>query len=87
MVLSASQSLLVANDTRVVVAASGVTVTLDYGAVAGVIVDVFAVEACTVTYHTDSSTTVSLSMAANTKAAFLYFGGWKFSGTYGAVWN
>ena len=86
--VSSSQTLSASNDTRALINTSGITLTLPFSDnVSGAIVEVFAFQACTVTYYTAQGTTASLSMSAGTIAVFIYFNGWKFNGIYGAVWN
>ena len=87
-VITSSQTLSPEKDLRVFVTTTGVTVTLGFTDIPeGVMVDVYAIQATTVSYYTAQSTTASLSMGAGTKASFVYYNGWKYSGLYGAVWN
>lgn len=86
-VVTSSQAFTVTNDIKILVNASGVTVTLNFDSEEGAVAKVFAFQACTVTYYTAQGTTATLSMSAGTTAVFIYFNGWKFNGIYGAVWN
>lgn len=85
--LSASRADTVQGDTIYFIDTASVTLTLNFGSTQQSDVEVHALSACTVTYYTDASTAVSLSMSAGTRAKFIYFNGWKFNGVYGAVWN
>lgn len=85
--ISTSQTLVVSRDTMYFVDTANITLTLDFGSSNSVKVEVYAVEACTVTYYTAQGVSTSLSMLAGTRATFVCFNGWKFNGAYGAVWN
>ena len=86
--VSSSTSITATNDKRLLVVTSGVTVTLPFdGNGSGSLVDVFAIEDCSVIYYTAQGTYNTLSMSAGTRAMFLYLNGWKYNGIYGAVWN
>lgn len=86
-VVITSDSKTITKDTMLFANGSGITITLAHGSTENSLVEVFAVQACTLTYYTAQSTTASLSMVANSRAVFIYFGGWKYCGVYGAVWN
>lgn len=74
-------------DTIAIINAQNVTWTLNFDSYEGAVVDVFALEDCTITYYTSIGNTASLSMKAGTKAEFMFFNGWQYSGIYSAIWN
>lgn len=85
-VVSTSKAFTLLKDKRIIVDTSSVTVTLNYGAISGVVAEVFAMESCTLTYYTAQSTTDSLSMSACSKAVFIYYsGGWHLNSSYGTT--
>ena len=85
-VVSTSKAFTLSKDKRIIVDTSSVTVTLNYGAISGVVAEVFVMESCTLTYYTAQSTTDSLSMAACSKAVFIYYsGGWHLNSSYGTT--
>ena len=86
-VISTNTSEVVYGDTIYFIDTSSVTLTLEFNSTNTVKAEVYALENCTVTYYTDSTTALSLSMLKDTYATFVYFNGWKYNGVYGAVWN
>ena len=86
--INTTQSISVTQDTRAIIIASNVTLTLlANGSVNNSILDIYTTASTSIVYYTNGSSTSTLSMAANTKVTFIYKNGWKLSGAYGAVWN
>lgn len=86
--ISSSRSMSVSEDTKAIIVAPNVTLTLlADGSVNNSILELYTTDSTSIVYYTDSSTTSSLSMTANTRVTFLYRNGWKLNGAYGAVWN
>jgi len=70
-------------DTRFIINAANVDLTLGNNSESGVLAEVFALSNSNVIY---SSTT--LTMTAGTRANFLFYNGtWYYTGVYGAIWN
>ena len=88
IIINRTQSLTISQDSKAIITASGVTLTLPAtGSTTGSILELFTVEPATVEYYTDANTMATLSMIANSKVMFVYQSGWKMIGAYGAVWN
>ena len=86
--VTTSRTITTTDDVRLLVNTASLTITLGFsGNENGIVVQVFAFVATTITYYTASGTTATLSMSAGTNATFVYFNGWKYNGIYGAVWN
>ena len=86
--INRTQSLTIKQDSKAIITASGVTLTLPAtGSSTGSMLELFTVEPATVEYYTDANTMATLSMIANSKVMFVYQSGWKMIGAYGAVWN
>ena len=73
------------NDKRLIADGSGITVTLNYNSKVGAVTEIYAMQACTITYYTGQSSTQSWSMSAGTKAVFIYYSGWKLHSNYGTT--
>ena len=86
LVISTTRSVNVTKDTRIFADGSAITITLNYGSSAeGYVAEVYAIQACTITYYTAQGTTTSLAMEAGGKAIFVYFSGWKLHSNYGTT--
>lgn len=86
LVISTTRSVNVTKDTRIFADGSAITITLNYGFSAeGYVAEVYAIQACTITYYTAQGTTTSLAMEAGGKAIFVYFSGWKLHSNYGTT--
>ena len=84
-VINNSKSITLNNDKRLIADGSGITVTLNYNSKVGAVTEIYAMQACTITYYTGQSTTQSWSMSAGTKAVFIYYSGWKLHSNYGTT--
>ena len=84
-VINNSKSITLNNDKRLIADGSGITVTLNYNSKVGAVTEIYAMQACTITYYTGQSSTQSWSMSAGTKAVFIYYSGWKLHSNYGTT--
>ena len=86
--ITSSRSLSISKDTRAIISGENITLTLPAtGSTNGSILELFTTNDTSIVYYADSNTYSTQTMEADSRILFVYYNGWRFVGTYGAVWN